>query len=37
VHNPRHFLIYRRRDDNAVIEILRVIHDSRDLVRQTSE
>ena len=37
VHNPRHFLIYRHNDNKAVIEILRVIHDSRELLRQTNE
>jgi toxin ParE1/3/4 len=37
VHNPRHFLIYRRNDSKTVIEILRVIHDSRDLLRQTND
>jgi toxin ParE1/3/4 len=34
VRNPRHFVIYRRRrDQTTVIEILRVLHDSRDLPR----
>jgi toxin ParE1/3/4 len=32
VKNPRHFLLYRRRED-GVIEIARVIHDARDLAR----
>ena len=30
---PRHFLIYRWREDGA-IELLRVLHDARDLDRQ---
>src|SRR5438270_3498625 len=34
VRNPRHFVIYRRhRDRTDVIDILRVLHDSRDLAR----
>jgi toxin ParE1/3/4 len=32
VRNPRHFVIYRRREGH-LIEILRILHDSRDLVR----
>jgi toxin ParE1/3/4 len=32
VKAPRHFLLYRRRD-KRVIEVGRVIHDSRDLTR----
>ena len=31
VHNPRHFIIYRRR--GSWIDILRILHDSRDLGR----
>lgn len=30
VKNPRHFLLYRRRDDGA-IKVARVLHDARDL------
>jgi toxin ParE1/3/4 len=38
VRNPRHFVIYRRhRDQTTVIEILRVLHDSRDLARHFHE
>jgi hypothetical protein len=33
VKTPRHFLLYRRRED-GVIEVGRVLHDSRDLERQ---
>jgi toxin ParE1/3/4 len=36
VKAPRHFLLYRRRDDGAV-EVARVIHDARDLVRHLPE
>lgn len=32
VKAPRHFLLYRRRDER-VIEVARIIHDARDLVR----
>ena len=32
VKAPRHFLIYRKRD-NTAIDILRVLHDARDLER----
>lgn len=36
VKEPRHFLLYRRRDDD-VIEVARVIHDGRDLQRHLPE
>jgi toxin ParE1/3/4 len=36
VRNPWHFVIYRRRPP-ASIEILRIIHDSRDLARHLPE
>ena len=36
VKSPRHFLLYRRRDDH-VIEVGRVIHDARDLTSQLPE
>ncbi len=32
VKEPRHFLLYRRRED-GVIEVARVLHDGRDLAR----
>jgi toxin ParE1/3/4 len=32
VKDPRHFVLYRRRDD-GVIQIARILHDSRDLQR----
>lgn len=32
VKEPRHFLLYRRRED-GVIEVARVLHESRDLAR----
>jgi toxin ParE1/3/4 len=32
VKKPRHLLVYRMRDDN-VIQLIRVLHDSRDLSR----
>jgi toxin ParE1/3/4 len=32
VKDPRHFLLYRRRKD-GVIEVARILHDSRDLQR----
>jgi toxin ParE1/3/4 len=35
VKEPRHFLIYRRRGD--VIEVARILHDSRDLARHVPE
>ena len=34
VHDPRHFVIYRVRE-GAVVDILRILHDSRDLVMHT--
>ena len=33
VKEPRHFLLYRRRED-GVIEVARILHDGRDLARQ---
>lgn len=32
VQNPRHFLLYCRRNDGAV-EVARILHDARDLAR----
>ena len=32
VKAPRHFLLYRRRDEHT-LEVARVVHDSRDLAR----
>jgi toxin ParE1/3/4 len=32
IGTPRHFLIYRRRDE-AVIDVVRVLHDARDMER----
>ena len=37
VQNPRHFVIYRRRDGLNVIDILRILHDGRDLQRHIPE
>ena len=36
VKEPRHFLLYRRRND-GVIEVARILHDARDLVRHLPE
>lgn len=36
VKAPRHLLLYRRRDEH-VIEVGRVIHDARDLMRHLPE
>lgn len=36
VHDPRHLIIYRCRS-GALIEISRVLHDSRDIVRHVPE
>lgn len=36
VKDPRHFLLYRRRED-GVIEVARILHDSRDLQRHLPE
>ena len=36
VKAPRHFLLYRRRDD-GVIEVARILHDGRDLQRHLPE
>ena len=36
VKEPRHFLLYRRRED-GVIEVARILHDDRDLQRHLPE
>jgi toxin ParE1/3/4 len=36
VKKPRHFLVYRRRGE-AVIDVVRVLHDSRELERHLPE
>jgi toxin ParE1/3/4 len=36
VKQPRHFLLYRCRED-GVIEVARVVHDGRDLARHLPE
>jgi toxin ParE1/3/4 len=36
VKEPRHFLLYRRRDD-GVIEVARILHDGRDHQRHLPE
>ena len=36
VKNPRHFLLYRRRDEGT-IEVARILHDARDLERHLPE
>ena len=36
VKEPRHFLLYRRRED-GVIEVARILHDGRDLQRHLRE
>jgi toxin ParE1/3/4 len=36
VKEPRHFLLYRRRE-NGVVEVARVLHDARDLARRLPE
>ncbi len=33
VHNPRHFIVYRRRENKNVIDIGRILHDGCDLKR----
>lgn len=35
VRHPRHFVVYRRREQ--AIEVLRVLHDARDLARHLPE
>ena len=35
VKEPRHFLLYRRR--GKVIEVMRILHDARDLERHLPE
>jgi len=37
VHDPRHFVLYRHREDGNVTEIGRILHDSRDLYRHIPE
>jgi toxin ParE1/3/4 len=37
VHNPRHFILYRRREDRNLIDIARILHDGRDLQRHLPE
>jgi toxin ParE1/3/4 len=37
VRNPRHFVIYRARDNPSIIDILRILHDSRELQRHLPE
>lgn len=37
VHDPRHFVLYRHREDGNAIEIGRILHDSRDLYRHIPE
>ena len=37
VHNPRHFILYRRREDRKAIDIARILHDGRDLQRHLPE
>ena len=36
VKEPRHFLLYRRRQDGAV-EVARILHDNQDLDRHLPE
>jgi len=33
VRNPRHFLVYRVREDDGEIDVLRILHESCDLPR----
>jgi toxin ParE1/3/4 len=37
VHDPRHFILYRHREDRNVIDIARILHDGRDLQRHVPE
>jgi toxin ParE1/3/4 len=37
VQHPRHFVIYRRREGQSAIDILRILHDGRDLQRHPPE
>lgn len=37
VKNPRHFVIYRRREGQNVIDVLRILYDGRDLQRHLPE
>jgi toxin ParE1/3/4 len=33
VGDPRHFVVYRQRKHSNVIEVIRILHDGRDLAR----
>jgi toxin ParE1/3/4 len=37
VHNPRHFLIYRCREDRLMVDVARILHDARELQRHLPE
>jgi toxin ParE1/3/4 len=37
VHDPRHFIVYRQREDESVTDIARILHDCRDLDRHIPE
>ena len=38
VHKPRHFILYRRREDNRnIADVGRILRDDRDLVRHLPE
>ena len=37
VRNPRHFILYRRRENQNVIDIGRILYDGRDLQRHLPE
>jgi len=37
VRNPRHFVVYRHRETENVIDVIRVLDDRRDLPRHLSE
>jgi toxin ParE1/3/4 len=37
VQNPRHFVIYRPREGQSIIDILRILQDGRDLQRHLPE
>ena len=37
LHNPRHLVLYRHREDRNAIDIARILHDGRDLPRHLPE